>query len=269
MVAALGLLQHVQVGLELLLVRPRGAIDPLEHLVVGIPAPVRARDAHELERLAEPSGRGEVRTAAEVDPVALAVEGDGLVARDALDDLRLVLLAPLAEEPDRLVAAPHLARDGLVAVDDLAHAILHALQVLGREGLIAGEVVVEPVLDGRPDGDLRLRPELLDRLGEDVGRVVAQQLERLLGIPGHDGDGRVGVDGRGEIAHRTVDPDCERRPGESLADARGDVGPGHRSVEAPGRAVGQRDSRHVVSVLRMMRRSPMACGARERDSNRH
>ena len=210
-----------------------------------------------------------MRAPAEIDPLALAIHGDRLAARNGLDELRLVLLAPVAVEPDRFVAVPHLARDGLVAVDDLAHADFHAFQILGSEGLLAREVVVEPVLDGRPDGDLRLGPELLDRLGEHVGRVVAQQLQRLLGIPGHDGDGRIRLDGGGEVTHRAVDPDCERRPGESLADARGDVCPGHRSVEVPGRAVGQRDSRHVVSVLQMMRPSPMACGAWVRDSNRH
>ena len=257
MVAALGLLEHVQVGLELLLVRPRGAVDALEHLVVGVAAPVRTRDPHQPERLAQLPGGRQVRAAAEIDPLALAVQRDGLVARNALDDLRLVLLAPVAEEPDRLVAVPHLARDRLVAIDDLAHALLHALQILGGEGLLAREVVVEPVLDGGSDGDLGLRPELLDRLGEDVGRVVAQQLQRLPGIPGHDRDRRVGLDGGGEVAHRAVDLDRERRPGESLADARGDVGPRHRSVEVPGGAVGQCDTRHVVSVLQMMRRSPM------------
>ena len=267
-VASLGLLEHVQVGLELFLARPRGAVDPLEHLVAGVAAPVRARDAHQLERLAELAGRGEVRTPAQIDPLALAVHRDGLVARDVRDDLRLVLLAPVAEEPDRFVAVPFLARDRLVAVDDLAHAGLHAFQILRCEGLLAREVVVEPVLDGGSDGDLRLRVELLHRLGEDMGRVVTQQLQRLLGIPGHDSDGRIGLDGGGEVAHRAVDPDRERRPGESLADARGDVGPGHRSVEVPGRAVGQRDSRHVVSVLQMKRPSPAATGAWERDSNR-
>ena len=203
-----------------------------------------------------------MRAAAEIEPLALAVQGDGLVARDPLDDLGLVLLAPVAEVPHRLVAIPHLARDGLVAVDDLAHAFLHALQILGREGLLAGEVVVEPVLDGRSDGDLRLRPQLLDRLGQDVGRVVAQQLQRLLGIAGHDSDGRVGVEGGGEVAHRAVDLDRERGAGEALADARGDVGSRHRTVEVPDRAVGKRDAGHVVSVLQPMRRSPISRGGR-------
>ena len=45
--------------------------------------------------------RAHVRAAAEIDPLALAVERDGLVRRQILDQLRLVLLALVLEEADR------------------------------------------------------------------------------------------------------------------------------------------------------------------------
>ena len=81
MVALLGLLEPVQVVLELLLVAPRGAVDALEHLVARIAAPVGAGDLHELEGLELAGGR-HVRAAAQVDPVALAVEADLLLLRE-------------------------------------------------------------------------------------------------------------------------------------------------------------------------------------------
>ena len=81
MVALLGLFQAVQVLIELLLVRPGGAVDPLQHLVARIAAPVGAGDLGELERL-ELAGGGHVRPAAQVHPVALAVEADLLLLRD-------------------------------------------------------------------------------------------------------------------------------------------------------------------------------------------
>jgi hypothetical protein len=46
-------------------------------------------------------------------------------------------------------------------------------QVVGRERLVAGEVVVEAVLDRRADGDLGAGEQLLHRLGQHVGGVVA------------------------------------------------------------------------------------------------
>ena len=81
-IALLRLLEALQVGVELLLVRPGGAVDPLQHLVARVPAPVGAGDLGELERL-QLAGRGHVRAAAQVHPVALAVEADLLLVRDA------------------------------------------------------------------------------------------------------------------------------------------------------------------------------------------
>ena len=49
MVALLGFLEPMQVLVELLLVRPRRAVDALKHLVARIAAPVRAGHLHELE----------------------------------------------------------------------------------------------------------------------------------------------------------------------------------------------------------------------------
>src|SRR5690606_19082664 len=113
-IAPLGFLDPLEIGLELLRLGPRGAVDALQHLVPRIAAPVRARELRELERQAETAGRRQVRAAAQVDEVALPVQADRLVARDRCDDLRLVVLAQAAEELDRAVALPDLADDRLV-----------------------------------------------------------------------------------------------------------------------------------------------------------
>ena len=76
-IALLRLLEPRQVFLQLLLVGPCGAVDPLQHLVARIAAPVGARDLHELERL-ELAGARDVRPAAQVFPVALPVQADRL-----------------------------------------------------------------------------------------------------------------------------------------------------------------------------------------------
>ena len=92
MVALLGLLEHLEVGVLVFLVRPGGAVDALEHLVLRVAAPVRAGDAHQLEDLQLAGGR-HVRAAAQVDPVALAVERDRLAGGNRRDDLGFVVLA--------------------------------------------------------------------------------------------------------------------------------------------------------------------------------
>ena len=74
-VAAFGFLQLVQVGVELLLVAPGGAVDARQHGVAVVAPPIGAGDLHQLERGADIGGGAHVRAAAQIDPVALACTG--------------------------------------------------------------------------------------------------------------------------------------------------------------------------------------------------
>jgi hypothetical protein len=118
-----------------------------------------------------------VRSAAEIDPVALAVERDRLVGRNRGDDLRLVLLADRLEEPDRLIPAHDFSFNRKIFLHDLGHPLLDRAEVLGREGTLVREVVVEAVLDHRPDRHLRPGEELLHCLRHQVRGRVAQDVE--------------------------------------------------------------------------------------------
>ena len=138
MVALFRLLQHGEMGVELGLRRPGGAVDALQPGVAGIAAPVGARHLHQLERLAEVLRRRQVRAAAEVEPVALPVDADRLAGGDVGDDLGLVVLADRLEVADGVVAVPDLAADRLVAIDDLAHPRLDLRQLVRGERLHRG-----------------------------------------------------------------------------------------------------------------------------------
>ncbi|GAA3072269.1 hypothetical protein GCM10020000_66250 [Streptomyces olivoverticillatus] len=59
--------------------------------------------------------------------------------------------------------------------------LLDGLEVIGVEGLLDVEVVVEAVLDRRADAQLGLGVELLHSLGHDVCGGVAQDVEAVLG----------------------------------------------------------------------------------------
>ena len=177
-VALLRLLQLVQVGLQLLLVAPCGAVDALEHGVAVIAAPIGAGDLHQLEALADPAGGRHVRATAQVEPFALAVDGDVLRSGQVADQLGLVLLAPVLEEADRLVAVPDFAHEAGIAGDDLAHLRLDLFQIVGRERLGPREVVIEAVGDRRADRDLRAGIERLDGFRHHMGRIVTDQAER-------------------------------------------------------------------------------------------
>jgi hypothetical protein len=149
------LLEPLQVELEVLLGMECGPVDAGEHLAVGVPAPVSARDRQQLERL-HALGRRRVRAAAEVGEAVVGVERDrrdALVADQVLDQLDLVVLALAHEAVDRVAGGNVLAHERLVGLDVLAHLGLDRLEVgigdrdAGREL----EVVVEALADRRPD----------------------------------------------------------------------------------------------------------------------
>ncbi len=175
-VALLRLLQPPEVPVELLLREPRRAIDPLEHRVLLVAAPVRPRRGQQLE---EPdlAGGADVRATAEVDEVPLRVQRHrGGV--EALEDLDLEALAALPEERDGLRARHLPALEPQVGLGDRAHLVLDPREVLRRERLRFEEVVVEAVLDGGADGDLHLGKQTLHRLGHDVRGGVTEGRER-------------------------------------------------------------------------------------------
>ena len=98
MVALLGLLDLREVGVEVLLVEERGAVDALEHLAVGLAFPVGAGDREQLER-PDLAGVGDMRPAAEVDELALAVEAqDAVLVQLVVDVLDLEGLAQVGDE---------------------------------------------------------------------------------------------------------------------------------------------------------------------------
>ena len=61
--------------------------------VVVIAAPIGARDLHQLEGRADLAGRGHMRAAAEVEPVALLIDIQVLVGRNGVDQFALKGLA--------------------------------------------------------------------------------------------------------------------------------------------------------------------------------
>ena len=185
-----------------------------------------------------------MRPAAQIGEIVLLVQADGLLAGDALDDLRLVVLALVLEELDRLRAVPDPALDLDVALGDLGHALLDGRKILGRERPLVGKIVVEAVFDHRPDGDLRVGEQLLHRMRKQVRRRVAKHAQPL-GIPlGDDGHIGIGVDAVAGIDQLAVDLAAQRGARQPGADARSHLGHTDRLRKGFDGTVGESDIRH-------------------------
>src|SRR5919197_1606877 len=176
MIAFAGLFEPLEIGVQIRLVVEGRAVDPRQLPVVLVPAPVRAGEAGQLQCL-DWLRVLQVRAPAEVREVALRVEGD-LTVR-SVDELDLVGLAFLLEASPRLLAGDLFTLPLPALRDLLSHLGLDPLEVGLRDRLGELEVVVEAVFDGRPDRDLAARVEAPNRLGEQMRRRVAEDVERL------------------------------------------------------------------------------------------
>src|SRR5580704_10536086 len=99
MIALLGLFLNLRVFFQILLVEKRGPVNSRQLLLGRIAAPIRSGNAEQLEYL-DPPGAGNVRTAAEIEKVALRVGGNRLLAGgfQVVDDLVLESLVSPAEQ---------------------------------------------------------------------------------------------------------------------------------------------------------------------------
>ncbi len=165
--------------------------------------------------------------AAQVAPAALAGLGvevvvDGQRAVADLDGLLVAGPAPLVDDLELvglvlqlgagLVVGDDPPGEALALLDDLAHALLDPLQVLGVERLGDVEVVVEAVLDRRPDAQLRLREQVLDGLGEHVGGRVPHDHPAVIAVQGHRLDLVALLDDMAEVPEHPVDPGRDHGP---------------------------------------------------------
>src|SRR5581483_9147108 len=162
-----------------------GAVDAGELLVLLVAAPVRAGEPGQLERL-DRLRVLQVRPAAEVGEVLLLVQGD--VALGGIDELDLVRLVLLLEAVLRLVARELLALPVATLLELALDLGLDLGEIRFGDRLGEVEVVVEAVLDRRPDRDLHARVQPTHRLREQMRRRVPEHVQRIRVVAVTDGE---------------------------------------------------------------------------------
>ena len=135
-------------------------------------------------------------------PVSVADIGSSAAP---LDDLALVLV--VLEQLEGAALGDLVADERLALGDDLAHPGVDAVEVVGGERAAVGqlEVVVEAVLDRRADGEGGAREQVEHRLGQHVGRRVADREEAPVVGLGDDGGVVAVVEGPDQVALGAVD----------------------------------------------------------------
>ena len=231
MVAGAGLLEPLEVRVEVGLRVEGGPVDARELRVLLVAAPVRAGEPRELQRL-DRRGVLEVRAAAEIREVPLRVERDRAVG--LLRELDLVRLVLGLEARDRVQERGLLARPRAALRDLTPDLLLDRGEVVLGDRLGELEVVVEAVGDRRPDRDLHARVEAEDGLGEQVRARVPEHRQRVLVL-------RVARrEDLDALAVREREPQVARRAVRAQEDGLlGELGADRAGCVEPGRALGQ------------------------------
>ena len=169
MVALLCFLHAGQVRVQRVLAGEGGGVDALKHLVFLAAAPVRAGGGKHLERFDAPGG-GQVRPGAQVGEALLPVERNRFALGQVVDQFDLVRL--VLHQFQRFRAGQLKAFQTGIFLDDPRHFLFDGREEFGRKRLVHVEIVVEAVVNGGADGELRLGLQGLYGLREHVtGRV--------------------------------------------------------------------------------------------------
>ena len=163
------------------------AVDPLQHLAALVAAPIGPGYAQELE-VFDLSGAEHVRPPTQIDELAVFVKGQGLAFFQVGEDFLFV--GSVGDHFFRFLARNIDSLELVVLLDDPLHLAFDLFQVFGRKRLGHVEVVVEAVVNGRADGQLRVREEAQHGLRQHVRHAVAVDPGGLVGIPGNEFDFR-------------------------------------------------------------------------------
>ena len=173
MVALEGFLPLLQVLVQLLLLGEGHGVDTLEHLAVGVAAPVGAAALGQLDGVTlDAAGGVQMGTCAQVHKLALLIKRDVGVGGQVVNKLHLVGLVLLLHKGDGFGPGQLEALQLQLFLADLAHLRLQGVQMLLGEVEGGVEIVVKSALDAGANGQLHLRVQALDGLGQHMGAGV-------------------------------------------------------------------------------------------------
>ena len=243
-VALFRFFQLQQIRVEFLLVAPGGAINPAQHGVAMIAAPIGAGHLHQLEGSADIARAAHMRAAAKISPGALLVDADDFGFRQILDQFGLVAFTLVGEEANRILAIPFFTHKGIIARDDVAHLGLNRSEILGLEGIVAREIVIEAVFNRRADCDLRARVKRLHGFRQHMGAIMADDLKRFWVAPRDEAQFGVLGDAGRKIPQLAIHFHGQRRLGEARANGGRDSRARHRAVKLADGTIGQGNRGH-------------------------
>ena len=178
--------QALQIRVQGFFVSPGGTVDTLQHFVVAVATPVSARGFHQFEVMAEAHVR-HVRSTAHVDVFFVMIQARLVIMSNVLvKNSDFIVFATLHEGFTRFVPADSLLDDVVVALSQLVHTLFEGFDIFLGQRVVKVNVIVETVVDNRADSHFGVRPQLLDRMTEQVSARVTNDLQTFFVFRGDD-----------------------------------------------------------------------------------
>ncbi len=178
--------QALQVRVQGFFVSPGGTIDALQHFIVAVATPVSACGFHQLEVMAEAHVR-HVRSTAHVDVFLVVIQARLVIMSNVLvKNSDFVVFTTFHEGFTRFVPAHRLLNDVVVALSQLVHTLFEGFDIFLGQRVVKVNVIVKAVVDNRADSHFGVRPQLLDRMTEQVSARVTNDLQTLFVFRGDD-----------------------------------------------------------------------------------
>ena len=245
MVALLRLLLLADVSFQLFFGGEGDAVNAGQLFLLDVAVPVGPGEAHDFE-MADFRGGGDVRAAAQVFEIALAVKRDD-VAGGAVDVVGLVNVARVLLQGRG--AGQFMALEFAVGLDDALHLFFNLREVFRRQRLGAIDVVIKAVVQRRAVGELGAGPQAGNRFRHHVAGGVTHQLDGLRRFGGDDAHLGVGGEDGGKVAQLAIDHAREGGFRQPRANFFGDLQNGRVFRELKDGLVGEGDAAHGVSFF--------------------
>lgn len=108
-----------------------------------------------------------------------------------IQDRHFVDFAALSEGVAGFLPADLLLDDVVILIGQLVHPLFQQIQVFLRQGAVDIHVIIETVVDHWTDRHFGIRPQLLDRMTQQVRAGVAHDFQTVFIFDGDDGQLRI------------------------------------------------------------------------------
>ena len=179
MIALLRFFQEIQIVLDFLVGIEADAVNPLQHLVVGIALPVRAADFQQLEML-QLLDALDMRAAAQIREIPLGVAADHRIVfvhvPNQIELVRIVL-----EHLQRFRFRDFMPDNTLAILGDLLHFFFNFRQIFLMQHIVAQvDVIVKAVGNHRSNPELCVRIQMFDSLRQQMRTAVVEHMQMLV-----------------------------------------------------------------------------------------